>query len=114
ALTGLEALARAVAAAQAAHDEAVRRLVEFLEFDQAARFDGEGGLADLPFEDQDRLLDVWLRTIRSLGALVAFNHLAGRCRGEDLAGVVAWAETWPEAGRFLTSVFRRQRLEGLL
>ena len=42
--------------------------------------------------------------IDELPALVAFNHLAGRCREDELGRVVAIAESWPEAGRHLVDV----------
>ncbi|HEX8203938.1 MAG TPA: DUF3320 domain-containing protein, partial [Isosphaeraceae bacterium] len=114
ALHGLETLVRAVEAARGAHAEALGRLLAFLEFDEPARFGGEGGLADLPFVDLEALLDAWTRATRKLEPLVALNRLAARCRAEGLADVVTLAEAWPEAGHLLGAAFRRQWLEGLL
>ncbi len=96
---GLEALARTVETASAAHRESVHRVLEFLDFDESIRFGGEGGLAELTFERQAGLLDAWSRSTETLDGLAALNRLADRCRAEGMAAVVALAASWDQADR---------------
>jgi hypothetical protein len=110
----LEPLIGAVKSALAAQADRVRQVTSFLEFDPLACF-GEGlEFEDRPFSEQEEHLTRWLERMDDLPALVAFNHLAGRCRAEELGPVVAVAETWPEAARQLVRAFRRRWLETLV
>ncbi len=98
----------------AAFQDGVGQLAALLEFDTPARFGPTEALEDLRLEDLEPLLATWLDRIDELPVLVAFNHLAGRCREDELGGVVAIAESWPEAGRHLVTIFQRHGFEGLL
>src|SRR5207248_2404029 len=112
----LATLVAAVKAALAAHAGSVRQLTAFLEFDPVARFGVDAGveLEDRPFVEQEERFGRWLERRDDVPALVAFNHLAERCRAEGLGPVVAIAESWPEAGRHLVRVLKRHWFETLL
>lgn len=112
--TGLEALARAVEASLAAHRESFHRVLEFLDFDESARFGGEGGLAEIPFERQQDLLESWSRSTAMLDGLAALNSASERCRAAGLAGIVALAAHWEGADRLLGAAFRHAYYEALL
>ena len=110
----LEPRTATVRAALAAFQDDVGRLAAFLEFDAPARFGEIQALEDLPLDDLEPLLAAWVERIDELPELVAFNHLAGRCREDELGAVVAIAESWPEAGRQLLTIYRRHWFEVLL
>ena len=113
-LEGVESLLTAVKTTLGVHRDAVQRLAAFLEFDAAARFRESVALEDRRFGEQSALFDLWASRLDTFSTLVGVNHLVERCRNEELGGVVAIAETWPEAGRHLVNTFDRQRYEALL
>jgi hypothetical protein len=113
-LAGLETLTRTVEAATNAHQAAIGRLVEFLDFDETIRSGGQGGLAERTFEDTDALLDSWTRALPVLDTMIAWNRLALRARGEGLSGLLDLVDTWHSARERLTATFLRSRFEGLL
>ena len=135
----IQAQAAAVAAALAAHRDAFDGLATLLEFDAPARLGPGIALADLPFEAGACLLKTWGRSVGELQGLASFNHLAVECRAEGLdplpagrvepaetaeaggfhppyksGGIVALAESWPEAGGALADAFRARYYAGLL
>jgi hypothetical protein len=114
ALAPLTAAAEAVATALATQREAVRAVVEFLQFDAPTRFISPGELETRPFDELQALFDLWSARTDDLRSLVAWNQLAGSCRAEGLGPVVDLAESWAEAGTRLVDVFRRHWLESLL
>jgi len=107
-------LIEAVKRGLSTHVDVIQRLVEFLGFDGRIRFESDLKLEDHPWHIQEDLLKLWSEHIDELPALVALNHLSERCRGDGLAEVVSIAESWPEAGRDLVSLFRRHWYEQLL
>ncbi|WP_422926346.1 DUF3320 domain-containing protein [Singulisphaera sp. PoT] len=100
--------------ALSSHLDAVQRLVEFLNFDGKTRFQSEIRVEDQPWPVQRDLFQLWSGHVDEMPALVAFNHLAERCRNDGLAEVVAIAEAWPEAIRDLVALFRLHWYEQLL
>ncbi|HMB08036.1 MAG TPA: DUF4011 domain-containing protein, partial [Isosphaeraceae bacterium] len=114
AVDDLESLVAALKSALAANADHIRQVTAFLEYDPVARFGGGAELEDRPFAEQEEQFGRWLERIDDFPALVAFNHLAERCRREDLGSVVAVAESWPEAARHLVDAFRRHWFEMLL
>ena len=104
----------AVKSALAEHADRLRQVTAFLELDPSAAPGAGPELEDRPFGEQEERLALWLEQIHELPALVAFNHLAQRCRQEDLGSIVAIAESWPGAGRLLVNVFLRHWFETLL
>src|SRR4029077_4901193 len=56
----------------------------------------------------------WTERLGDLAPLVGVNHLARRCREDDLDRVAAIAEAWPDAARGLVELFQRRWYEGLL
>ncbi len=89
-------------------------LGRFLEYDATVRFGPGAALDALPFAELNALLQTWTQRLGDLASLVAFNHLARRCREDDLDRVVAIAEAWPGAACGLVELFLRRWYEGLL
>lgn len=112
-LQGLEGLTSALEAAEVEQRKAVRSLLEFLDFDEPARFEG-GGFDRLGVQGQAELLDRWASSTARLRGLAAWNFQVSACRGQDLDEVVGLAEWWPEARGQLSRVFRGWWYEGLL
>ncbi len=96
------------------HQEAIQRLVEFMVFDGKARFQNDLKLEEQPWQTQEELLKLWSEHVEELTPLVAFNHLAERCRQDGLTEVVSIAESWPGAASDLVLLFRRNWYEQLL
>ena len=108
-VSGLPALARALREALAQHREALRALAAFLESRRQARAWKNGRSAiRRPWSE------LWARRADDLQGLVAFNHLAARCREDELGGLIPLAESWPDAGRHLARAFLQHWYGGLL
>jgi hypothetical protein len=113
-MAGLETLTRTVEAATSAHQAAIGRLVEFLDFDETIRFGDRGGLAERTFGETDALLESWTRALPDLDTMIAWNRLALRARGEGLSELLDLVDTRHGAQKRLTAAFLRSRYEGLL
>ena len=98
-------------AALAVHHDAVNAVSVLLDFQSS---DDEGPLPSRPLAAQADLFRVWCRRAGDLPALVAFNRLAGRCRGEGLSSVVDLAEVWPEAVHGLAEAVERRFDEAVI
>ena len=110
-LAPLRPLVESLKGALSRHHEAMKALVEQLEFKS---LDGSLPLHSRLFADQGSLIATWLDRTTDLPTLAAFNRLASRCQAEGLGPVVALAEVWQDAGKGLVKAVERSGAERLL
>ncbi|MCI0727427.1 MAG: DUF3320 domain-containing protein [Chloroflexi bacterium] len=98
----------------AAHAAALETVIQQGQLDEVARFGRQGGLAGLPFVEQEQLLQTWHGQAGRLQEIVTFNHLANTLSQVELEKVVETAATWPEGPQHLVDLVQRAWYEGVL
>jgi very-short-patch-repair endonuclease len=96
------------------HQTAVTAVVQQLQLLESVRFGSDQSLLDQPLAVQRQLLQSWFANVDQLQDMVVFNHHAIEMEKGGLTAISGLAVGWPEAGRYLTALVRRARLEALL
>lgn len=110
----LKANTASAESAKTAHIENSNVLQKALGLDAAKRFDREGNLADQPFIVQEDALEQWSQAMDDIHQMTGYNVAADVCRREDLASVVALAESWEHGGLLLTDTLKQVWLEQII
>ena len=85
-----------------------------LQIDRKQRFGSDILLYDLPFAEIAALFGSWASRLSDLQSLTTFNNLVFVCRQEEMSGLAAVAESWPDAPRFIRDAYRRAWFEAQL
>ena len=89
-------------------------LQESLEMDIEKRFQNRDGLAGLPLEEQEHILDEWSSGMEGIQDIVAVNRAIADAEKEGLHAVTRLAEEWPDASDRLVDCFEKARYERIV
>ena len=80
-------------------------LPDSLEMDFVQRFNHADGLAELPFEEQKRILSEWTDRVSEIQDMAAVNNALNTANNQGLRGVTKLVDEWPEASEHLVVCF---------
>ena len=88
-----------------AHQEALGRVRQFLEFDDARRFEGRR-LGELPLTEQRGLFGDWQQGLEKIPEIIALNYTLAELTAAELAPFVDLGLSWSEASTKLVATFK--------
>ncbi len=97
-----------------AHAETLAAVTKRIQLDEQVRFGKGNTLLELPFTQQEQILQQWLGAVDTLQDIVVYNQLADQIEQVGLDEIVEIAATWSEAGTHLVHLCERSWYEALL
>jgi hypothetical protein len=92
------------------HAEAINKVREILDFNDAVKFNG-GELLSQPFSNQFKLLGRWHEHVDSLQDIAAYNQQMERFKTQGLGELLSIASSWSEADRKLAKLIEKNWYE---
>ncbi|MDA2933977.1 DUF3320 domain-containing protein [Acidobacteria bacterium AH-259-D05] len=89
-----------------AHGAILTQLLNLLAIDESVRFRGQS-LADLPYSEQETVLNDWSTNLDHIQDIITFNHLSDRMTKEGLEPVIIAAIDWDGASQFLVHLLKQ-------
>ena len=81
-------------------------VIDKIQLDKKARFGSDNGLKQLSFSEQEHIFKCWETESASLQDMVSYNHFAEALRNSNFDKIVKVANTWSEAGEFLSDLLK--------
>ena len=89
---------------QKGYSDALKEVIDKLQFDETHRFGNDNGLKLSPFTEQVAYLDTWESDAEKLQDIAHYNRAVERLRADGFTEIVEIADTWPGASEFLSDL----------
>ena len=105
-LETLKGLLATVEEHQSNYPNHLQAVIDKIQLDEKVRFGSDNELKHLAFSEQTKIFKCWETELDSLQDMVSYNHQAEALTNSNFAEIVKVANTWSEAGEFLSDLLK--------
>ena len=105
-LNTLQELLATVEECQNNHSILLKTVIDKIQLDEKVRFGNDEGLKLSQFTEQLKIIERWESEPDRLQEIVSYNHLVETLTDNDFSEIVRVANTWSEAGEFLSDLLK--------